>query len=120
MGLSYAVSHTTAAPSSKAQAAVLEPNQVLSLVAAAKCNSYTRSCLAVAVAAAVAVAVAVVVVVVVAVAVAVAVTATAAATTCASPSGTLVDCVAYSDYNLPDAPLPSRAAGHRSKCAAKL
>ena len=76
--------------------------------------------MAVAAAVAVTVAVVVVVVVVVAVAVAVAVTATAAATTCASPSGTLVDCVAYSDYNLPDAPLPSRAAGHRSKCAAKL
>ena len=69
-----------------------------------------------AVAAAVAVTVAVVVVVVVVAAV----TATATTTTCASPSGTPVGCVAYSDHNLPDAPLPSRAAGHRSKCAAKL
>ena len=88
------------------QAAVLGPNPLRIPVAAAAGNSYNRMVA--------------IVVVVVAVAVAVAVTATAAATTCASPSGTLVDCVAYSDYNLPDAPLPSRAAGHRSKCAAKL
>jgi hypothetical protein len=98
------------------QAAVLGPNPLRIPVAAAAGNSYNRM----AAAAAVAVVVVAIVVVVVVVVVVVAVTATATTTTCASPSGTPVGCVAYSDHNLPDAPLPSRAAGHRSKCAAKL
>jgi len=105
------------------QAAVLGPNPLRIPVAAAAGNSYNRMVaivvVVVVVVVVVAVAVAVAVVAVVAVAVAVAVAVTATTTTCALLCGA-VSFVGSPAQALPGALLPSRAAGNRSKCAAKL
>ena len=101
------------------QAAVLGPNPLRIPVAAAAGNSYNRMVAIVVVVVVVAVAVAVAVVAVVAVAVAVAVAVTATTTTCALLCGA-VSFVGSPAQALPGALLPSRAAGNRSKCAAKL
>ena len=103
------------------QAAVLGPNPLRIPVAAAAGNSYNRmvAIVVVVVVVVVAVAVAVAVVAVVAVAVAVAVAVTATTTTCALLCGA-VSFVGSPAQALPGALLPSRAAGNRSKCAAKL
>ena len=103
------------------QAAVLGPNPLRIPVAAAAGNSYNRmvAIVVVVVVVVVAVAVAVAVVAVVAVVVAVAVAVTATTTTCALLCGA-VSFVGSPAQALPGALLPSRAAGNRSKCAAKL
>ena len=111
----------TMARTGNGQAAVLGPNPLRIPVAAAAGNSYNRmvAIVVVVVVVVVAVAVAVAVVAVVAVAVAVAVAVTATTTTCALLCGA-VSFVGSPAQALPGALLPSRAAGNRSKCAAKL